>query len=96
MLKRVFLSFAFVGALAAGGLGLTNKAGAHVCDDDYAYRYVYPTYTAYAPRVVYYPAPVRTYPVFYGRVYDGHHHHDGDHHDHHHDHHSGIHVSFGF
>ena len=31
----------------------------------------YPAYVGYAPRVAYYPtAPVRSYPVYYGRDYD--------------------------
>jgi len=99
MLQRVFLAFTFMGALTTAGLGLTSSAAAwHGCDDDYGYSYAYPSYASYAPRVVYYPAvPVRSYPVFYGRVYDGHHHRYYDHDDHHdHHHHRGVSVSFGF
>ena len=61
-----------------------------------AYPYEYhPTYAGYAgysgfgPRVAYYPVyPVRSYPVYYGRGFDG------DHHHHHRN--NGLTISFGF
>lgn len=101
MVKRALLTFTFIAALSAASLGVGSKAmawgGCH-SDGGYRYSYSYPYstysvgYGGYAPRVAYYPAyPVRTYPVFYGRGYDGHrHHHDR------HRHHNGLTVSFGF
>ncbi len=95
MFKRVLLSLTFVAALGAAGLGIGSNANAWSdCSSGVAYPYptvaAYPGYVTYAPRVAYYPSvPVRTYPVFYGHVSDGHHHH-------HDDHHSGLSISFGF
>lgn len=93
MVKRALLAFTFVAALGAASLGIGSKAMAW-SDCNSGVVYPYPPYTVgyagfVAPRVAYYPpAPVRTYPVFYGRVSDGHHHHDH--------YHSGLTVSFGF
>jgi hypothetical protein len=96
MVKRALLAF----ILVAGGLGIGSKAMAW-SDCDTGGGYAYPTtyavgyggyapYVGYAPRVAYYPpVPVRSYPVYYGRVSDGHHHH-------HRDHHNGLTISFGF
>jgi len=93
MVKRALLAFTF----AVAGLGIGSKAMAWSdCNSGYAYSsypYAYPTYavcySGYAPRVAYYPAyPVRSYPAYYGRVNNGHRHHD-----HHHD---GLTISFGF
>ena len=95
MFKRMFLAIAFIAALSAGGLGMSSKAVAWHCDDDYGYGYraaYYPSYYGYggygyAPRASYY----RSYPVYYRNYgYDGHHHH---HHDHDRSH---VTFSFGF
>ena len=94
MLKRVLLAFAFVAALGAGGLGMSSKALAWHCDDDYGYggyggyRTYYPSDYGYdySPRVSYY----RSYPAYY-RDYRF-----DDDYRHHHHHHSGLSVSFGF
>jgi hypothetical protein len=93
MIKRALLAF----TLAVAGLGIGSKAMAwsdcntgagYASPTTYAVGYAgYPPYVA--PRVAYYPpVPVRSYPVFYGRAWDGHHHH--------HDHRNGLTVSFGF
>jgi hypothetical protein len=96
MVKRVLLAF----TLAAAGFGIGSKAMAW-SDCNSGVGYAYPTtyavgyagyapYVGYAPRVAYYPAvAVRSYPVYYGRAYDGHRHH-------HHDHNNGLTISFGF
>jgi hypothetical protein len=92
MVKRALLAFTFVAALGAASFGIGNKAMAW-SDCNSGVVYPYPTYAVgypgyVPPRVAYYPpVPVRTYPVFYGHVSDGHHH---DHH------HNGLTVSFGF
>ena len=98
MVKRALLAFTFVVA----GLSIGSQAMAWSdCNSGLGYGYAYPTtyavgyggyapYVGYAPRVAYYPAvPVRSYPVYYGRAYDGHRHH-------HHNHNNGLTVSFGF
>ena len=94
MVKRALLAF----TLAAAGLGIgsnamawsdcNNGVGYAAYPTTYAVGYAgYPTYVA--PRVAYYPAvPVRSYPVYYGHVHDGHHHH--------HNHYNGLSISFGF
>ena len=92
MVKRALLAF----ILASAGLGIGSKAMAWSdCGaPGYVAAYPAPYYaapygSAWAPRLAYYPpvAPVRAYPVYYGRDYD-HHHHDH--------HRSGVTVSFGF
>ena len=115
MFKRALLAFTFVFAIGAAGLGIGSKAMAwsdwHSNVVAYPDPYAYPTYAgyagyySYAPRVAYYPThPVRSYPVFYGRDYDRHHHHHKHHKHHkHHSHHkhhqhrsNGLTISFGF
>ena len=97
MLKRMVLSFAFIAAVGAAGLGMGSKALAwDDCGSGYRAAY-YPTYPAYygyapsygyAPRVVSYRAPIVV------RDYD---YRDYDHHRHHHDYdHNRISFSFGF
>ena len=101
MVKRALLVSTFVAILGAAGLSTGSKAMAWSdCNSGVGYGYTYPTYAVgyagyspyvgYAPRVAYYPpVPVRSYPVYYGRTYDGHRRH-------HHDHNSGLTISFGF
>jgi len=95
MLKRVVLSFAFIAAIGAAGLGVGSKAMAW--DDCYggyraAYYPAYPAYYGYgpsygyAPRVVSYRAPIVV------RDFDRYDHHHG----HHHDRDNRITFSFGF
>jgi len=98
MVKRFVIASAFVFVVGVASLGVGSKAMAwHDCGNNYvaAYPpYAYPAYPAYGagwgPRVAYYPAavPVRTYPVYYGRGYDRHRHHDR--------HRDGVSISFGF
>ena len=86
MFKRVLLSFAFIAAIGAAGLGVGSKAMAwDDCGGGYraAYYPSYPAYTyvptyapTYAPRVVAYRAPIV---VRDRRFYDDHHHHHHDH-----------------
>ena len=83
MLKRVVLSFAFIAAIAAAGLGVGSKAMAW--DDCYggyraAYYPAYPAYYGYGPSYGYAPRVDR---------------HDY-HHGHHHDRDNRITFSFGF
>ena len=69
MFKRILLSLTFVAALGAATLGTSSTALAwHDCHSGYGgYGYqaaYYPTYApyygyGYAPRVAYYPAPIR-------------------------------------
>jgi len=98
MSKRVLLAFAFFAVIGLASLGVGSKAQAWSdCGGPgpgYVAAYPAPYYaapygSAWAPRLAYYPpvAPVRAYPVYYGRDYD-HHHHDH--------HRSGVTVSFGF
>ena len=101
MFKRAMFAFTFIAALGAAGLGVGSKAMAWSdCNSGVGYGVAYPTYTVgyagyspyvgYAPRVAYYPSvPVRSYPVYYGRGYDGHRHHHGHRH-------NGVTISFGF
>jgi hypothetical protein len=95
MVKRGLLAFTFVAALSAASFGIGSQAMAWSdCNaPGYVAAYPAPYYaapygSAWAPRLAYYPAvaPVRAYPVYYGRGYDHHHDH----------HHNGLTVSFGF
>lgn len=69
MFKRVLLTTAFIGALAVGGLGLTNQAEAHGrCHHhgyDYGYREAY--YAPYPPSYHRYDARRARYGYYGGR-----------------------------
>jgi hypothetical protein len=95
MFKRVVLSFAFLAAIGAAGLGVGSKAMAwDDCGSGYraAYYPAYPAYYGYGPAVSYYrPSVVAYRPPL---VVRDRHFHD-DHHHHHHDRDRNF-VSFSF